>query len=111
MPDGKVTGLEISSEMLHFANCKFPKETYSNLSFCEEIPENESYDLITSFSVFHLIPSLQETLTQLQKKLKPAGRLLLTTPMNGNLHIGQAAYEIAQKYDITLPSLPTPVCD
>lgn len=105
---GEVTGLEISSEMLRFARCKFPAESYNNLSFCETLPENKSYDVICSFSVFHLVPNPLEILSQLRQKLTDGGRLLLTTPMNGNSHIGQAAKDTAQKYGITLPLLPTP---
>lgn len=108
VPNGEVTGLEISPEMLRFARCKFPPVAYGNLSFCEKIPENGSYDLICSFSVFHLVPNPQEILAQLRQTLRPKGALLLTTPMNGNPHIGQALEDTAQKYGIALPSLPTP---
>lgn len=103
VPNGKVTGLEISEEMLKFAQVKFPLSTYSNLSFQSQMAQDDEYDLIASFSVFHLVPNPEDLLRQFKKQLTQNGKVILSIPMKGNPYILEAALDVSKKYGFVIP--------
>jgi trans-aconitate 2-methyltransferase len=111
VPDGNVLGVDLSSEMLHLAQIKFPQYAFPNLEFKQssslifaDFSSNSSlYDVICSFAVFHLVANPLEILKNLKHSLKSNGRLLLVIPTGTNPTIYQAADEIFTKYNIDSP--------
>ncbi len=109
--NGSVLGVDLSSEMLHLAQIKFPSYAYSNLEFKKSnsltfanFSENLSqYDMICSFAVFHLVANPLETLKNLKRHLKSTGKIFLVIPTGTNPTIYQAADEIFAKYNIEAP--------
>lgn len=107
---GQVMGVDISEEMLHLAKIHFPSYAYPNLQFkksssllFDELPGEEKYDLICSFSAFHLLPSPVEILKNLKTHLQPKGKLLITLPTGKNPFFFQAAKEAFAKHQLTSP--------
>lgn len=110
VPDGSVTGVDISSEMLQFAKIKFPPYAYPNLEFQKsnsltfaDFPGQQSYDLISSFCVFHQVANPSDLLKHLRDHLKPAGKLILVIPAGKNPAFFDAANEIFSKYQLEAP--------
>lgn len=108
---GCVTGIDISSSMLRIAKLKFPPYVYPNLQFYRSQSVDFSdfnqtqgtYEVITSFCVFHVIPNASEVLKNLRKQIKERGTLLLTIPAGKNSIFFQAAQEVLQQYNLPLP--------
>ncbi len=110
VPKGNILGVDLSSEMLHLAQMKFPYYAYPNLTYKKsesltfsDFLGEQSYDVICSFTVFHLVADPLETLKNLKKNLKLDGLLLLVIPTGTNSVIYQAANEIFNKYEIEAP--------
>jgi trans-aconitate 2-methyltransferase len=110
LPQGAVTGVDISSEMLKFAEIKFPGYAYPNLKFQKsnsltfaDIPGEQSYDIICSFCVFHQVPNSLDLLKHLKNHLKPSGKLVLVIPAGKNPEFFEAANEIFSKYQLVAP--------
>lgn len=107
---GSVTGVDISSEMVQFAKIKFPAYAYPNLEFIksdsltfEDVPGNQSYDIISSFCVFHLIANPLDLLKQFKNHLKPQGKLAMVIPAGKNPEFFKAANEMFTKYQLDAP--------
>ncbi len=83
----QVIGLDISTDMLHFA-----KETRNkNISWLEadahNIPlKDNSIDLIYSNLVIQWFDPLDEAITEMLRVLKPGGLFIFTTLIDGTLH-------------------------
>lgn len=110
VPHGSVTGVDISSEMLRFAELKFPRYAFSNLEFkkstsltFDDIPGQQSYDIICSFCVFHQVANSLDLLKNLKSHLKPTGKLVLVIPAGKNPAFFNAANEIFSKYQLEAP--------
>jgi trans-aconitate 2-methyltransferase len=111
IPNGSILGVDLSAEMVHFANMRFPHFAYPNLTyaqshsltFMDNSKNQPLYDIIASFAVFHLIGNPLETLKNLKTCLKPSGKLLLVIPSDANSLVFQAAVEMFAKYDIPAP--------
>ena len=110
VPQGSVTGVDISSEMVQFAKIKFPAYAYPNLEFqksnsliLDDIPGHHAYDMICSFCVFHQVAQPLDLLKQLKDHLKPGGRLVLVIPAGKNLQFFKAANEMFSKYQLDAP--------
>jgi trans-aconitate 2-methyltransferase len=110
VPRGKVTAVDISSEMIAFANIKFPPYAYPHLEFkrshsfvFDDLPEEEVYDIICSFCVFHLVAQPLEILKNFKNHLKPTGKLVLVIPGGRNPEFFQAANEMFDKYQLEAP--------
>lgn len=107
---GSVTGVDISAEMLHFAQLKFPRYAYPNLTFTkthslifDDIPSEQAYDIISSFCVFHQVAQPLELLKQLKGHLKPEGKLVFVIPAGKNPAFFKAANEMFSKYGLDAP--------
>jgi trans-aconitate methyltransferase len=110
VPQGLVTGVDISSEMLLFAGIKFPAYAYPNLEFkksssiaFEDIPGQYFYDIVCSFCVFHLVSRPLDVLKHLKDHLKPKGKLVLVIPAGRNAAFFDAANDVFAKYELEAP--------
>jgi trans-aconitate methyltransferase len=110
IPNGSVTGVDISTEMLKIAKLKFPSYAYPRLSFQQstsltfaDIPGTHSFDLIISFCVFHQIAQPLDVLVNLKEHLKPDGKLVVLIPAGKNAPFFQAANEMFNKYQLEAP--------
>ena len=106
---GSVLGVDLSFNMLELAKRKFPPFAYKNLAFrqstslvCSDLEEG-TYDVISAFTVFHLVNKPLEVLKNLKFHLSIDGKLLLVVPTGNNPIFYQAANEIFPKYGITTP--------
>lgn len=116
VPQGLVTGVDISAEMLQFARIKFPAYAYPNLEFknsgsltFEDIPGQHSFDMICSFCVFHLVARPLDVLKNLKSHLKPSGKLVLVIPAGKNQAFFDAAEDVFDKYELKAPWKNLPV--
>lgn len=102
VPNGSVTGYDISSSMIELAKQLFLPSSYENLHFqTSEI--TGVYDLICSFSVLHFVDDPLATLIDLKSHLKPTGLLLLTIPEAPSLKKRKIANDLLQKLEIEQP--------
>jgi trans-aconitate 2-methyltransferase len=88
LPEGSVTGLDSSPEMIRFARKHFPHTTYPNLSFIESdarcLPFVEEYDLVFSAAALHWISDHTPVLAGIARSLCPGGKLLIQMGGKGN---------------------------
>ena len=80
LPNGSVVGIDISDEMVAFANRTY--SDVSNLNFkkanAEDFELNEKFDLIVSFNSLHFVSNHRATLQQIHKHLIPKGHVILS---------------------------------
>ena len=108
MSGADVHGYDISRSMHNLAKALYPKDTHPQLAFhqigqSDELPDDESFDLVTSFCVFHLVSKPVETLKMLSKSLRKGGNLLITLPAGGNSKFFDAVNKTFEKYSIKPP--------
>lgn len=109
IPQGDIVGVDLSSSMILLAKCCFPSVHFPNVTFEQTSDvhfknENQNkYDVICSFCVFHLVPDPIQVLKNLQKLLTPKGKLLLVIPCGNNPAFFQAANETFDKYKLPSP--------
>ena len=75
----KITGFDVSVEMLKLLNQKFPGvETYRLLN--NKLPElkNESCDCVISTLTIAHIQNVEEAITEWERVLKPGGHMIIT---------------------------------
>ncbi|MBA4395124.1 MAG: methyltransferase type 11 [Desulfobacca sp.] len=81
-PEGKVVGLDFSSEMISRAKENLQASDLTNVTFLVwsgeplPFPEN-SFDRVISNGVFNLIPDKPKALQEVFRVLKPEGRLMM----------------------------------
>jgi ubiquinone/menaquinone biosynthesis C-methylase UbiE len=81
-PEGKVTGIDLTPDMLKQARINLEKTSLRNVSFeegsAEELPFPEkTFDVVISNGVFNLIPDKTKALREVFRVLKSSGRFLL----------------------------------
>jgi SAM-dependent methyltransferase len=81
-PEGKVTGIDISPEMLDTARENSRKAGFENISFeessAEDLPfPDRSFDVVLSSGAFNLIPDKTKALQEVFRVLKPQGRFMM----------------------------------
>lgn len=104
LPQGTVTGTDVSPAMIRFARSRFPPSAYANLQFTVNLESaSECYDLITSFCVFHLLQSPSSVLRELHTRLKASGKLLLVIPAGRNPEFFQAAQAAFDQFQLPAP--------
>lgn len=88
LPEGKVVGIDLSSEMISFAESKYPPGEFPNLSFrvadASQLPFREEFDLVVSFACLHWIQDHQPLLRGIRQSLAPGGKILLQCGGKGN---------------------------
>ncbi len=81
-PEGKVVGIDLTSEMLGRARANLEKTSLGNVSFqegsAEDLPfPDESFDVVLSNGVINLIPDKPKAVREIFRVLKPNGRLMI----------------------------------
>ena len=80
VPNGRVTGIDRSENMVAFARQSFPPESYANLTFEQmdagRITFENQFDVIFSNATLHWIKDHRAVLGGVQRSLKPGGRIL-----------------------------------
>ncbi|MCH9627939.1 MAG: Trans-aconitate 2-methyltransferase [Chlamydiales bacterium] len=99
---GEIHGVDLSASMIELATRCFPSKFFPNLTFGQDLTEHQ-YDLITSFSVFHIVADPIEVLARLKGSLRENGRLLLVIPAGNNPAFFQASKETFEKYGLMAP--------
>jgi arsenite methyltransferase len=79
-PDGHVTGIDMTPEMLGRARAAAGELAAANVEFVqgevESLPfEDESFDVVISNGVIDLVPDKDAVFSEIQRVLKPGGRL------------------------------------
>lgn len=85
----KVYGVDISGGMLKRAQQNLLNQNINNTTFTkiiafDEMFENNSFDVITSFNVLQYVENREELFKQFYKLLKPQGKLLVAIPCFGD---------------------------
>jgi trans-aconitate methyltransferase len=95
VPEGKVTGVDSSPDMIRFAREHFPPGTYRNLSFMQAdaraLPFLEEFDVVFSNAALHWITDHRPVLAGIAKSLVPGGRMLVQMGGKGN---AKQAFEV-----------------
>jgi trans-aconitate 2-methyltransferase len=93
VPLGRVTGIDLSSEMIRFAQAKFSSKDYPTLSYptlsfqvgdATCLPFCEEFDLAVSFACLHWIKDIPAVLKGVCRSLRPGGRILFQCGGKGN---------------------------
>ena len=79
-PEGRVTGLDMTPEMLAKARAAAVEMGATNVEFvegeAERLPfENESFDVVISNGVIDLVPDKDAVFAELHRVLRPGGRI------------------------------------
>ena len=88
LPMGEVLGIDLSRDMINFAEGKYPAETCSNLAFqwgdANELDFDDEFDLVVSFACLHWVKDHLPILKGIERSLVPSGRVLLQFGGKGN---------------------------
>lgn len=81
LPSGSVLGIDISQEMIGFAQKKFPMSNFPRVRFqtgdMTKLNFDNEFDIIVSFSCLHWILDHISVLEGIKRSLKPHGRAFL----------------------------------
>jgi trans-aconitate 2-methyltransferase len=88
VPQGSVTGIDSSREMISYALKTFPKDMYPGLSFLEmdarRIDTVNHFHLVFSNATLHWIDDHRSVLSGVRRVLLPGGRLVISCGGRGN---------------------------
>ncbi len=88
VPKGSVLGIDNSEEQIRFAQKKFPKEKFPNLSFmvldARNMKFRAEFDVVFSNATLHWIIDHLTVLKGIKNSLKPNGKVLLQMGGRGN---------------------------
>jgi trans-aconitate 2-methyltransferase len=88
LPNGKVVGIDNSTDMIKLANQSFPKHDYTNLSFqvmdARKLTFENEFDVAFSNAALHWVVDQKTVLQGVFLSLKKGGRLLLQMAGKGN---------------------------
>jgi len=88
LPQGSITGIDLSEEMIALARQRFPSRAYPNLYFQKEdaarLPFEAEFTVIFSNAALHWIRDNRPVLSGISRSLKPGGRILLQMGGKGN---------------------------
>ena len=88
LPEGNVTGVDSSPDMIRFACDHFLPGEYRNLSFLQtdarELPFTEEFDVVFSNAALHWITDHKPVLAGIARSLCPDGRMLIQMGGKGN---------------------------
>lgn len=90
IPDGNIVGADRCSDCVKEASQTYRNSSFPNLTFttadATELPFDQEFDLITSFSTIHLVQDKAAAFRSIKRSLKPNGRTLLLCPLNHGLN-------------------------
>jgi trans-aconitate 2-methyltransferase len=88
LPNGKIVGVDNSSDMIKLADQNYPKDDYANLSFqvmdAQELTFRSEFDIAFSNAALHWIANQKPVLNGVNLSLKAGGRLLFQMAGKGN---------------------------
>jgi trans-aconitate methyltransferase len=88
VPQGAVTGIDNSKEMIRFAKTQYPARLYPNLSFtcmdARSLPFTEEFNIAFSNAALHWITDHRPVLAGIERALCPGGILLIQMGGKGN---------------------------
>lgn len=88
VPDGQVTGIDSSRDMIDLANNTFAQTDYANLHFiymdAREINFFNAFDIVFSNAVLHWVDNHRKVLSAIYTALKTPGKVLLQMGGKGN---------------------------
>jgi ubiquinone/menaquinone biosynthesis C-methylase UbiE len=77
LPDGSVTGLDLSESMLSVARRKCPGAVFQQGNVMDLPFENESFDVVIASFVLMFVPDQPRAIREMWRVLKPGGRLVI----------------------------------
>ena len=81
VPQGRVTGVDSSPEMIDFAGKKFPPAECPNLRFeradAQNLKYSDEFDIAVSFACLHWVKDHLAVLRGISRSLKPGGRVFI----------------------------------
>ena len=88
VPEGSVVGIDNSTEMITFAQGKFPQSSWPNLSFqygdASDLKYVDEFDLVVSFACLHWVTDHKPVLEGIKRSLKSGGKLFIQFGGRGN---------------------------
>ena len=88
VPNGSVTGVDASAEMISFAKKTFPPAKFANVAFrvmdARKIKLARRFDLVFSNAALHWVDDHEKFLRGAAAALKPGGRLVVSCGGKGN---------------------------
>jgi len=98
LPRGKILGIDLSPEMIHFAQMKFPRSEYPNLAFYVEdgakIDYHNEFDLVFSSFALQWIVQSDFFMEKIKRTLKKNGKLVATMPLGISKELEEASQEM-----------------
>ncbi len=89
VPDGRVVGIDSSSDMIDLARATFPADNSPNLSFFQmdarELTFSNEFDVIFSNAALHWIDNHLKVLSGIYEGLKTPGKIMLQMGGRGNV--------------------------
>ena len=109
LPDGQVTGIDLSEGMLAEAQARAADMRLSNIDFQQmdmtrmDLPENHFDVVNASFGVF-FVEDMEQLVNQIASRLKPGGRFISTHFANGSMQpMQELIMQRLQQYGIEVP--------
>ncbi len=88
LPQGSVLGVDVSPEMIGFAQREHPPEAHPNLAFAvadaSRLELAPQFDAVFSNAVLHWVADQRPVLAGVRRALKPGGRILFQMGGRGN---------------------------
>jgi trans-aconitate 2-methyltransferase len=89
VPDGRVVGIDSSTDMIDLAHTTFPANDFPNLRFFQmdarELTFSNEFDIIFSNAALHWVDDHRKVLSGIYKGLKTHGKILLQMGGRGNV--------------------------
>lgn len=105
---GRITAFDPAQSMIATSRSLYPVTSYPDVDFTSDHEdwENQTFDVITSFSVFHILPEPLLSLSALARRLKRDGTMLALYPVGSKqTWMSDALKEAAEKRGYKLPEL------
>lgn len=97
--EGKVVGLDLSKNMIDFAQRSFAEKTHLEfvVGDAAKLDYVNEFDYVTSFSAMQWVRDQKEALIGMHRALKPGGRLLITMPKHYPECLSNALLDITSR--------------